>query len=1099
MSKIPYYKVSTAVKAGTKKVPEKKSFLKNKKRNRLILSVVGVYLIATAVLAGFIFNSNRDTASASTVANLSSSIRFIEEDKIELGQDLQVLVTLQNTSVVEPINEINLSLLSTKESVRWTKVENQKTKEEVISAQGSSFIIPNLGLGERAEYVLTGTYQNSELDFLTVLGKIRYQNSVGTEEIDTNRIYTNLDANLGLNNKPLKLSTVKDSYSVGENIVFNLSKNDDQNPALPEGFKGKMYINQRNTEEVVGSYDCLVEETGDCTFEVTGLNAGQYSSLFVGEGENILSGISWFNVAGQGNLSGLVPSEQTQLSFPFGAGSVNGIVPVIAQRVITQNQSSETSSPCIFEIIAGGKIVNKVEASINSDRTCRTDISTSQVGGEGLFKIKLANTALERDISFVAQGAGLLELKNQSVNLQKNQDVVIRSQNITNEEGQPLNEENLVLSIYQKQTGDLESLNGIGAERFQVKEGVFEATIPASYFQNSGVYLLHITLESGKKSDFLTVSLSDSNLAFSGTGILVDNYSTLKVGQNITFKIAEIKDKSGVQVNSGSCVAGFYSANSGAIPVEIDGGIQNGVCTVSLPANRITKAGPLLVSFKNGNANSSINQSRQFQLSAGDTSNFGEINLDFEPAFKEYSNNAIIGPVTDQFGNLTNLNGLQMVAQKMDGEIMKVFKNVNIDNGYGNVLLPASVLTEDTMKLSLQNAEGAVLNEREIVLNVAGEVLSLPEISTTVSNNDSIALKIKYYGAESVDTCKIRFVKNSVEFMEENIPYNSEDGSCSTNWELAKFRDSNKGLVQILVGDKKYSKAVNLESSEAANLFSVHPQVRFNKQNEMLVSLFTSPIVDKFGMPVKSGEIRWQYNGKIEKTQIENGFAELNITANNLEARDIRTNFDQRFLDLDIEVKAGTTSVSQTSNISIYLGDFDLSTQVENFAINSGSNYISTQYSKIFSFETNSCNAILVGKSFASKQLTTHRQGNKCFVEVTQGIGKGQILFEDKGYTSGVFDVIFDQEVQEVNWCKEGSDKCEFIQVLGPTASTIEATIYDGENQYKFKDEDLDNIVEIKQNGLNPLKEYKVEVTYQDLNGNKISHYQSILGEKLID
>jgi len=79
----------------------------------------------------------------------------------------------------------------------------------------------------------------------------------------------------------------------------------------------------------------------------------------------------------------------------------------------------------------------------------------------------------------------------------------------------------------------------------------------------------------------------------------------------------------------------------------------------------------------------------------------------------------------------------------------------------------------------------------------------------------------------------------------------------------------------------------------------------------------------------------------------------------------------------------------------------------------------------------------------------------------------------------------------------ETSSKCHMIQVKAPTTSNIEATIFDGDNQYKFKGKELDNIVEIKQNGLNPLKEYLVEVSYLDLDGKKISNYNTILGEKL--
>ena len=72
-------------------------------------------------------------------------------------------------------------------------------------------------------------------------------------------------------------------------------------------------------------------------------------------------------------------------------------------------------------------------------------------------------------------------------------------------------------------------------------------------------------------------------------------------------------------------------------------------------------------------------------------------------------------------------------------------------------------------------------------------------------------------------------------------------------------------------------------------------------------------------------------------------------------------------------------------------------------------------------------------------------------------------------------------------------------QVISPTTSPLEAIIYDDDNtQYRSNSDELENSIILNQNGLNPLKEYLVEINYTNLDGDTIRHFRTIPGEKLV-
>jgi hypothetical protein len=1097
MSKIPYYKISTSLKK-TNQYKEKKGFWYNRKRTQLVLGVLGVYLVASGVLGFLMFgNRNPDIAKASESANVSSSIRFVSEKEFTVGDNVEVILTLQNTSVTEPINDLSVDFLSTKDSIKWNKLSVRSSAEQVTASnQIGSFNIPSLGLGERAEYLLTGTYQNSDLDFLIILGKLRYTNDIGIQNIDTNRIYTNLKPDQDEKSKPFLLSVNSPRVAQGENLILTL---DGRSPEIPltSKDKGKIYISRKTSGEVVATFDCLPEEKGQCQFTSNNIGVGEYSAIFLNEEIGTASTIAAFSVGGTPEANALVPSEQANLVLPFGNKSINGLIPVIAQRVITQNQSPDKSTECVFDVIKDGKVLVSNKSKIEDDRSCRTEFTFEQFKASGIYKIKLNNSNLENEVSVVEKAPGLLTIQNLTPNTQKNQNIQIKVENINDAQNQPVNDDEVTISIYQKQNGSVEKINTISGDKIKILAGKLEATLEGKYFSNGGTYLVYFESKSGKTSDFLTVNFSDSNVAFSNSGILIEDYSKLKVGSDFGLKIQGITNKDGGLVSGGSCTANLYSVSSGALPVAIEGKITGGICEVLVGKGKVNKSGPLLISFNSNNSAISLNQSKQLQIAPGDPVDFGGINLEYEPALSDFANSAIIGPVVDEYSNPTTSFGNTLFIKKENGEIIKEIPEVSITNGFAKILLPSSTITGNKIILSLTDKAGVEKLTKEYSIKTTQTNLSFPNIADSIKNDSPIDISAKNVTEDSTDFCTVKFTRSAKEFIEEKIPYQKDEDVCNLSWNLNRFRDTSQALIEVSVSNQKYNKIINLKPSEPANLFSIHSQARFNSQKELQISLASSPIVDIQGMPVNSGQTTWQYNGKIEKADIVDGFAKLDLTASQLESRDIRTKLDERYLDLDIDVEASITSISQTNNVSVYLGQFDLSNQKGDFAIKSASNYISSQYPKIFRFLGDSCNAFVLSNSNStSTNLKSYKKGKECLVEVIAPVGKNTLIFEDNGFILGKLDFVVANETQEVDWC--GDQDCELIQVKAPINSKIEAIIYDDQNQYKFEAGELENIIKVKQNGLNPLKEYLVEIRYKDASGNSVSHFNTILGENLI-
>lgn len=1073
-----------------KAVPRKKgkwnfSFTRFGRRKQLIVSVLAVYFIVGGLIGYSLWNTNGEDAKASENASVSASIRLNEEKDFSVGDTISLNVTIQNTSVVESINSIALDLFSTNSSVTWSTINGGNIRSLDLNAdkQVNSFKLPVLSSGERVEYIATGKIDKADTEYLTILGKIRFLNKSGLQESSTNRVFTKLINSGAKIGRSLELKLESNKISSGAGAAFNLRW--PEGTVNPRTLTGKVYLSDRNSTNVIASSDCQVSDSV-CTGEFNNLTTGNYSLLFVDSNEEVYSNIVSLDVAG--SFAEFVPNALSSFNLPFGSISINGLTPVMARKVLSLNNNLKETDECVFEVKSGNNVVSSIKAKVNNNRTCYTDILTSQIPtGEGVYKVTLKGTSLEQTVSFLNKPTTLINLENKTVVQTKGQPILLQSSGLVDDASAPLNNVPVTLGVYSNTNFSYKEYNSIDGQALKVDNGTFSLTAPGDIFAEGGFYKVFIRLGNGQVSDFVNINFNDFETGVVTSGVNIEQPSSLKAGERMTFSVANIVDRSKVQVPDGDCEAIIYASSLTSQGLSVNGSLKQGVCKVNVEANQIVQSGPALITFP------AYSQSRQFNVFPNRPATFGGLKLEYEPAQKNFANTLILGPIADNFGNLTNSFGLKVEA--INGEdIVQTIGPVDVVEGFAKVVLPASLFTDEGLKVKVYDAENNLLME-QLFTTIESDKLILPSIPTELNGDSKLKLSLGVNDTE-IESCIFVWIKSEAEKITETVAYDKENKTCSLDWNLNQYRNTKQALVKITAKDKVFYQVVNLTSGDPGNIFALGASIRLGQDQELDYNILTSPVQDKFGLPVKSGNIRFTYNGKVADVPVQDGFAKLQLSANKLDNNDLRSILGGKILELDIDAKASPVSISRTNTITSFLSQYDISNRPEEIRLLEGTTIVPANTLKTFSFKSNSCKIRQLSDRQDSTILLSHWQGGVCFVEVGGVAGNYTLQVLDGNFVLTEFKYLVNNSKDEVLWCV-GESNC-IIQVLASTLGQPEAVIIDGDRQYKFQSSSSDNSISLKEPSLNPLKKYSVRVNYTSMNNNQVTFYHEINGDRLV-
>jgi hypothetical protein len=398
MSKQSFYKIIASPRHQRNILTK---ILHNPKKRQVIISILSIYTLVGGLVAFTMFSKTEQPAIAYEPALISSTIQLDQDKEFEVGDTVKVNITLQNTSSEQSINDIDLELQSTKDIIKWNKVEytNQSKLPKNFVVEKNHAKLDLLSSGERTEYLVSGTLSDNQIPLSTVIGKITFTNQEGLQTHTTNKILVTAKEQKVAINNTLELKSNKNAYKLNEKISLTLASKGDFDTTNLQNTVGKIYITNKATKEIVRDDTCTIDETNTCVDEVEGLPVGRYSMIFIDKDEVKYSLISQFEILGQNEE--FQPDGNATLSFPFGEKSVNGVVAIYAQKVVSLNNVIQQSDNCKFEVLKDGNVVASINAKVDSDGTCHSMLSATQVPDDGIYTIRLGGTNKQKEISIV--------------------------------------------------------------------------------------------------------------------------------------------------------------------------------------------------------------------------------------------------------------------------------------------------------------------------------------------------------------------------------------------------------------------------------------------------------------------------------------------------------------------------------------------------------------------------------------------------------------------------------------------------------------------------------------------------------------------------
>jgi hypothetical protein len=1069
--------------------------LLKRKKTKIIASIVGFYLVLSGGVGFMFFRPNADVAQASNVpVAVVANFNINNIDAIVQNNLIDGSLTLTNQSLTEDLTNVNLDLYSTKESVKWSQLNYEGSSETIAPNAETTFALLPIKKNSTVILNIKGILKNKSLPNVGLMAKIIFDSKQGQLETTSNRILIKLSDNSTVQGLLPNLKTDKLEYLAKEKVFFNLDGFDSQ-----QKNKIKLSISNKATGELIANtLECQSDIEGQCLIGYDKLEAGQYGAVFFDKDKNPASQIVNFEVKNSvGEISGtdFIANPNTSLELPFGSGSVGGQVAVLAQNVIGANKTVSEKDKCTFQIIQNGVVLQQFQTSI-LNKKCFSNLAIN--GEAGIYQLKLLGSPIEKSFSFLPKSKNVLNIqkiaggeKKQALKFKlsgiqtgfKKSTISSSSQNsespniVSN-----ISKINAKLFVHKIESGVVQEIATLNNNQIQLSNSEETLEIPDNYFDIDGNYEIYATLDNGQQSEFLNFEISDKSMGFAIGNVIVKPGTELRLGQKNSFEINGLKYQSGKPIQSGTCENTIIEQDNNK--VSANGEIKDGKCEFN--TENLKKTGTITV------VNPKFNLASQFVLKSEKATNFGDINIAFAPVFPNKTNKIIAGPFTDQFGNPANQKSLNLVVENSTRKQAEI--PMDIIDGFGEVIIPSSLVNGEEINFKLLDGDKEIAS-KQYEISIENE-LQIPNIPNKITDDERVRGLFYTNIMNSEDKCKLKVISIGQKNIEQDINPVLENKSCTFDWGSSDGKLSKKNLVEFKVGNSDYYYLINSNSNKPTQTFEVSPNITDSGNGFINLDLITTSIKDTNDLPIQKGELQWSFNNKNKTTPIVDGVASLSLKLSDIEAKNLKKEGENNFLNLEIDTKASEISLSKTIRLNLNLGKNTLSERSTDLIPFYAQNIINTNSNNIWRFQTSTCD-ISNSNTQGETNIKSYLEKDVCLVEFNAGeAGKNKLYFRNGNSIQNTFEFASIDSNGENSFCEKINEKCNIF--VTPEMSNIAVSTISKDGELTVGNSNADpSIFSLIKEDVATDKNYVVKISYNDTTGEQSVFYREISGKAL--
>jgi len=1147
------------------RTPEQKKNLfsfggtRRKQSGFIAIAILGIYIFAGGIIGWIALNQGQGgrqaQASVDQNAILVASVRLLEDKNYSIGDRVDLFLTIQNPNLVTAVSNLKLEMQSAGDSVVWENAHsgallapdlpqfsNSNNYDSGITPTGNVFSLTDMAPSERVEYLVRGRFVKESSDYLAILAKINFTNPDGEQTITTNRVFTSLGTKTtDVNTQSVyKLTSSTGNLLANQKFTLIVSRLSEVTSDSPDS--GNVLITSIKTGEVILDKNCSFNKDNKCEIVIDqGITQGGLFSSIFKDSKGVQSNILNISIKGETSFT---YSKLAELITPLGIDSVNGILPVYVKNAVDANSKITGDETCVASILdKDSKLITKLESKVNvTNRQCYFLLSdlNPQADNSNIY-FTLEGTNINKSLNFNKKPDNLLTITspNSISNLRLGSSVTINANlkpevaqnnensyklassdsklsfvraeastsnplSITQNTGSVSAQNFAKLTIWHVDSGDIKDYYDFNGKKIVAENGVVDYSIPENIFTKEGLYKIKLNFDNNQSTDWLNVSFGSNGVGFVTTYASALNPDSLIAGNGMDFVVTGLLDKKGDPISqTDQCNAGIWTG-TGDInePILAQGAVSGNQCVTSISSKTITKTGPVTMAYTGKSNSIELPQAIQFNVKAGNATEYGAVYLGYSPALVGYSNTVLVGPVADKYGNLADKANVKLVGKLGNNEILN--QDVIIRNGYVKTLIPSSAITEaGEIKISLidktTNKE-FISNNFKVLPPSENQKIVLPNFPSTLNGEDE--LKIGLTGLEIVtltadDKCTLNVIKNSKEKFKVENPFEKNSGSCNFKQPLGNLRDDSHLFLDLKIGQFSYTDVTEITSGQAANFFRIMPVTVLDPKDGVIVELLTTPILDRNGSPV-NGELELVVNGKDRRVPIDGGLAKISIRASDFADKDFKLNVvGQKYLDIIIDAKASNNSIAATNSIQIFLGDQSLSNTEWQVTPSKASNYAQADKTNILEYSGNSCEVLISSLTEPTLPVPSFYYKNTCLVEINKPVGEYELTFTKRGH------VVYKQNLSSQSAFQNAEVTASTagykVKVSSPSLTDFKAQINDGGRIYNYYPDKTTGLIQVLQPGLDANKTYLLEIDYKDHTGTQRTWFSQVSGSKLVE